>query len=156
MNYYAGIGSREAPKEILELMSKIGRTLQDKGFILRSGGARGSDRAFTKYVEDDNCEIYRPEDSDKQSMQVASRLHLNWDNLTDVAKKLHSRNAKIILGDKLDCPVDFVICWTKSSKTGGSGTGNAIKIAREYRIPRIFNLNREQDRIYLKSYLNID
>ena len=38
MKYYAGIGSRKTPKEILDLMSVIGEYLQSKGYILRSGG----------------------------------------------------------------------------------------------------------------------
>jgi len=153
-HYYAGIGSREAPEDILELMSKIGRALQERGYILRSGGARGSDKAFAKYVDAENSEIYRPEDSDDQSEKIAARVHLDWDSKSEIAKKLLGRNAKIILGNMLDCPVDFVVAWTKTN--GGSGTGNAIRIAREARVRRIFNLNREQDILYLKGYLNID
>ena len=40
MKYYAGVGSRETPQDVLETMWKIGKHLADKGYTLRSGGAR--------------------------------------------------------------------------------------------------------------------
>ena len=44
--YYTGVGSRQTPKEILEMMSEVGEKLADKGFILRTGAAQGADQAF--------------------------------------------------------------------------------------------------------------
>lgn len=44
--FYAGIGSREAPEDILTFMKWIGSKLYEKGYILRSGGAKGADTAF--------------------------------------------------------------------------------------------------------------
>lgn len=46
MPYFAGIGSRQTPQEILSLMRKTGASLTEKGLILRSGGATGADSAF--------------------------------------------------------------------------------------------------------------
>ena len=46
VQYYTGIGSRETPSHILELMTKIAKYLDSLGFILRSGGAPGADTAF--------------------------------------------------------------------------------------------------------------
>jgi len=46
VKYYAGIGSREAPSEILLAMTEIADRLEQKGYILRSGHAKGSDMAF--------------------------------------------------------------------------------------------------------------
>lgn len=43
---YAGIGSRETPMEILELMTKASAWLGAKGYTLQSGGAIGADMAF--------------------------------------------------------------------------------------------------------------
>jgi hypothetical protein len=42
MKYYAGIGSRETPKDILDLISKIAIKLESLGYTLRSGGADGA------------------------------------------------------------------------------------------------------------------
>lgn len=46
MKAYAGIGSRETPADVLELMGRIAKRLAWKGWTLRSGGAVGADQAF--------------------------------------------------------------------------------------------------------------
>jgi len=38
---YAGVGSRESPGTILEMMTQMATTLANKGFTLRSGGCCG-------------------------------------------------------------------------------------------------------------------
>ena len=43
---YAGIGSRETPTEVLELMTKASTWLGARGYTLQSGGAIGADMAF--------------------------------------------------------------------------------------------------------------
>lgn len=43
---YAGIGSRETPMEVLELMTKASTWLGARGYTLQSGGAIGADMAF--------------------------------------------------------------------------------------------------------------
>lgn len=55
---YTGIGSRETPPEIQEIMTNYARKLDKLGFILRSGGAMGADTAFEKGST--NKEIYLP------------------------------------------------------------------------------------------------
>lgn len=46
IKYYAGIGSRETPEEILALMRRVAAVLYRMGWTLRSGGADGADHAF--------------------------------------------------------------------------------------------------------------
>lgn len=46
MKFFTGIGSEDAPKSVLESMGKISTFLNKKGFILRSGHAKGSDWSF--------------------------------------------------------------------------------------------------------------
>jgi hypothetical protein len=46
MNYWTGVGSRETPEPILEIMSLIGKKLTDLGWVMRSGDAPGADSAF--------------------------------------------------------------------------------------------------------------
>lgn len=43
--YYAGIGSRETPTRVLQLMIKAAQRLAQRGYTLRSGGADGADAA---------------------------------------------------------------------------------------------------------------
>lgn len=71
--HYAGIGSRSTPGNVCDVMTKLAWKLSDKGWILRSGGAKGADDAFYRgsvYSEQWACppaltppksEIYTPE-----------------------------------------------------------------------------------------------
>ena len=53
IKYYAGIGSRETPPGIEPMIEEIVKILNKFGYILRSGGADGSDSMFEKYCEGD-------------------------------------------------------------------------------------------------------
>ena len=44
--YYTGVGSRETPEEVLELMRDVAYRLSRMGLVLRSGKAAGADAAF--------------------------------------------------------------------------------------------------------------
>ena len=46
--YYAGVGSRETPLHICELMTQIAKKLSSLGWVCRSGGAEGADLAFMR------------------------------------------------------------------------------------------------------------
>jgi predicted Rossmann fold nucleotide-binding protein DprA/Smf involved in DNA uptake len=49
--YYAGIGSRETPKDICDIMTQLAIKLANNGWVLRSGGAKGADRSrFEKEI----------------------------------------------------------------------------------------------------------
>lgn len=65
MRYYAGIGSRKSPQDILKFMVKIAKSLSDS-YILRSGGAVGADKAFEYGAKDK--EIFRPEGATKEAI----------------------------------------------------------------------------------------
>jgi len=62
--YYAGIGSRKTPPDILALMEACAYKLARYGWNLRSGGAPGADQAFERGVAQANRErnIYTGED----------------------------------------------------------------------------------------------
>ena len=147
LNYYAGIGSRETPIEIIHLFKKVAYYLSQKEFILRSGGAKGADKAFEVGCDNFNGqkEIYLPwngfgdSDSklvvkDNKAFEIAEQYHPYWHNLSQGAKKLQARNSHQVLGWDLNTPSKFVICWTKNGK-GSGGTGQAIRIAKAYNIP---------------------
>lgn len=147
MIYYAGIGSRETPKEMLEHFDYIASVLANKEFTLRSGGAKGADSAF-----ENGCdrvkglkEIFLPwrgfENSTSQlynvsneAMKIAATYHPYWYNLSQGAQKLQARNSYQVLGYDLNTPSNFVICYTKGGK-GSGGTGQAIRIAKANNIP---------------------
>ena len=138
-NIYAGIGSRETPKEILELMTLAAKAFADKGFTLRSGGAIGADVAFEKGCGT-NKQIFRAKDCTEAAKEMTSKYHPAWDKCNDYARNLHGRNCQILLGRDVTNPepVKFVLCWTKDGKDTG-GTGQAIRIATDMGIP-VYNL----------------
>lgn len=166
--YYAGIGSRETPLDILDYFEKLGAFFSIKGIKLRSGHAGGSDMAFENgcdKVKGDK-EIYLPWNgfngsnsklvvSNPKAFEIAQKYHPYWHNLKQGAQKLQARNSHQVLGQDLETPSAFVICWTKKGK-GSGGTGQAIRIAKDYNIP-IFDAgsysNIEEIKVALKLFL---
>lgn len=154
MIYYAGIGSRETPKEMLEHFEYIGSVLANKGFVLRSGGAKGADQAFENGCDKVHGakDIFLPwkgfENSksglciiSEEAMNIAAKYHPYWNNLSDGAKKLQARNSYQVLGYDLNTPSNFIICYTKGGK-GSGGTCQAIRIAKANNIP-VFDFGGE-------------
>lgn len=145
MNYYAGIGSRQTPYDVLQTMQKIGMAFAQRGLILRSGGAAGADSAFESGVnmQGGKKEIFKVwHKADQEVLQAAGQIaascHPAWHRCNEFARAAHTRNALIILGEDLNSPVDFVVCWTPGGQAVG-GTAVGIRIACKYRIP-VYNL----------------
>lgn len=157
---YAGVGSRETPPEILEQMKLLAVHFASLGLTLRSGGASGADSAFEfgcdqasgkkeiflpwKGFNSNPSQLFTIPD---QAFEIAKEHHPAWHGCKMPTRKLHSRNAQQVLGQNLDTPAKFIVCWTSdgaekrtSSKTGG--TGQAIRIASAYKVP-VFNLYNE-------------
>lgn len=152
MKYYAGIGSRETPKDVLEAFTKLAKYLENHGYTLRSGGAQGADQSFERGCT--NKEIYLPwygfenntSDlivSNPEAFEIAKKYHPNWNALKQGGQKLQARNCHQVLGFDLKTPSDFIICWTKEGK-GSGGTGQALRIATDYNIP-IFDFGKYKD-----------
>ncbi len=148
---FAGIGSRETPKEVCKDIIALASLMAEKGWILRSGGAEGADIAFEKgYAKHPKqMEIYLPwKKFNKntsplynllpEAFEIAKNFHPAWHKCNEAAKKLMARNSYQILGADLHTPCNLVICWTKDGKASG-GTGQALRIAEYYGI-QIINL----------------
>lgn len=166
MYYYTGIGSRETPQDVLDIFKSVAKYLAKKDYILRSGGAEGSDEAFEKGC--DECEgykeIYLPwkgfEGSnsnlivnDPKAFDIAERFHPYWHNLSQGARKLQARNSHQVLGRDLNVLSKFIICWTKNGK-GQGGTGQALRIAKHYSIP-VFDAGKYKDMNELRRELKL-
>lgn len=164
-NYYAGIGSRSTPPEILSLMTKTAEHLRSMEFTLRSGHAPGADQAFERGAGED-CNIFLPWDGFERevpiigrrfcpptvaAMQLAERYHPKWQYMSHAAQLLHARNSHQVMGKRLNLPVDFVICWTPDGKRGG-GTGQALRIAEAQKID-IYDLAIPVDYEYVRSWI---
>ena len=124
-------------------MTRIARILDGKGYTLRSGGAEGADTAFANGAS--KKEIFRPKDATPEAIKIAMEIHPAPQHCNDYVRKLHGRNVQIVLGRDLDKPVEFVICWTKNPKVGGTSLG--IRLADKENIS-VFNLI---DSNYIKS-----
>lgn len=155
MHYYAGIGARKTPEEVLVTFKEIGRLLAEKGYVLRSGAADGADSAFEEGCAAANGlrEIYLPwpnfngsnsayTSPSNEAMSLAEhhwRIYgwRTWEDIPDSHKKLLARDVHQALGQNLKSPSDFVVCYTNGGKLVG-GTAMAIHIANDRGI-RVFN-----------------
>jgi hypothetical protein len=148
--YYTGVGSRSLPPDIALKINEIAKFLAKKGFILRSGGADGSDFEFEKGCDEGGGlkEIFLPwkgfNDNKseltftQEAFKLASAIHPVWNNLKPGAKYLHSRNCHQVLGQDLKTPSLFLVCYTENGEKKG-GTATAITLAEQNNIP-VFNL----------------
>ena len=149
---YAGIGARATPKSVLNDMTAIAAWLARTGWHLASGGARGADSAFAAGAAAGKRTLYlpwagynghggpdcrTPSPSELAAwMDIAARLHPAWHRCSPAVRKLHARNAAVVLGPGLDRPVDALVCWSPRGEVVG-GTGQALRIAAEHGIPAL-------------------
>ncbi len=168
MLYYTGIGSRETPQEVLEMMVKIGAVCAKKGLILRSGGADGADKAF-----EEGCdkvpglkEIYLPWKGFNDSTsylydlpnyhlaeEMAFKYHPNLYSCKPPVIKLMARNSYQVMGQNLKTKSSFVVCYCEYKNgvlTGG--TSQALRIAQDKEIP-VFNLFIKENLVDLKKFI---
>lgn len=160
MDYYAGIGSRETPENILNIMHHIGAYLATQGWTLRSGAASGADASFEEGAkhEGGKTEIYLPwksfnhHDSElhpakypfsEKEKTFTGKLHPAWKKCSPTARLLHQRNTRIMVGmeaihGEMVVMSKFVVCWTPQGLLKG-GTAQALRIATAFNVP-IINL----------------
>ena len=151
---YAGIGARATPAGVLSDMTVISGWLARTGWELATGGADGADSAFAKSASAGQRTIWLPWRGYKElcgpdcrvlsaaemsaCMAIAAPLHPAWNRCSAAVRKLHARNAAVLLGETLDRPVDACVAWSPGGRIEG-GTGMAIRIAEVRGIP-VFNL----------------
>ena len=137
MKYYAGIGSRKTPVNILHLMTHVAKYMRDLNWVLRSGAAEGADTAFENGAGDLKEIFTASSQLPQQAMDTVDKYHPAPSYLTPYVRKLMARNAMQIFGADMNTPVSFVICWTPDGANGttipttrkSGGTGQAIRIA---------------------------
>ena len=151
---YAGIGARATPAAVLSNMRVIAGWLARTGWHLSSGGADGADSAFAGGAPAGQRTVWLPwcgynghrgpgcrvlsAAEIAACMEIAAPLHRAWQRCSPSVRKLHARNAAVLLGGTLDRPVDAVVAFTAQGRVEG-GTGMAIRIAGARGIP-VFNL----------------
>jgi hypothetical protein len=143
MNHYAGIGSRDTPQHILNMMQRLGFHMANLGWTLRSGGAIGADTAFEIgcNLVGGSKEIFLSKDATPDAIELALKYHPNPKALKqkgDYVLGLMGRNMQIISGTMLDKDVEFVVSWTRDGKDSG-GTGHTMRYCWDKGI-RVYNL----------------
>ena len=178
--FYAGIGSRRTPPDILNLMERLGFALGVMGYTLRSGAADGADSAFERgaLAGGHPIEIYLPWyrfhgrdgpgyilTKDPQvngwARHLVEMAHPAPHKLTNMAKMLMARNTYQVAGLGQGVLSEFVVCWTPDGVEEGNkttqetgGTGQAIRLASLWNIP-IFNLQRSDTIDRLNQFLRL-
>ena len=161
---YAGIGARATPAAVLADMTVMAGWLARTGWHLSSGGADGADSAFAAGAPAGQRTIWLPwrgynghRGPDCRALsaaelaaciEIAASLHPAWERCSPAVRKLHARNAAVLLGETLDRPVDAVVAFTSEGRVEG-GTGMAIRIAEDRGIP-VFNLGSMTPRAVCK------
>lgn len=170
---YGGIGSRRAPLNILALIRGLAAELKPHAEC-HTGGALGCDKAFIDGTQMAGgfAELWLPwqyyngyvtdyPEVEDRHINFTKKYHPAWHKCSEKAQIMHARNSQIVLGDDLDDPVDFIVCWTPDGKLEG-GTAQALRIAIDYDIP-VFNLGRGPSpekvlyelKTFLEEYANI-
>jgi len=99
-----------------------------------------------KNFNNNKSPLYLPDQifSDKQrsieitctAFEIAAKYHPGWKHLSRGGKLLHARNSFQVLGHDLKTPSSLIICYTYMGH-GKGGTGQALRIAKDYCIPII-------------------
>ena len=166
MKYYAGIGSRETPKDVCNKMTEIASLLEKQDFVLRSGGADGADHAFEIGISDPlMMDIYltyinfnnksgskyifisNSDHSNYKAAYESLKYHPRGFNMSHGTKVMMIRNYFQACGLVNQSNSSFVICWTPKGANGytikttyeDGGSGQCIRIAAAHNIP-VYNL----------------
>ena len=146
--HYAGIGSRQTPLPDRIRIQNFANALSSQGWILRSGGAIGADKAFEEGAA--LKQIFRPFKNDydcdwDHAYSMAARFHPNYHRLNSYTRSLMARNVFQVLGPSIE-PDDwseFVLLWALGSEYDddnclmnvSGGTGQAVRVAYVHGIP---------------------
>ena len=173
---YAGIGSRDTPPQILQVMTPLAEKMDGLGWRLRSGGAAGADAAFEAGVSDPRHRaIYLPQSSFngraagtggyinasrlptwQQALATVSQYHPHPGALSSFAVNLMARNAYQVLGPQLNQPARMIVAWAPGGYEEAApppgwregGTGQALRIARAW------NAENPDQRIEIRNLAN--
>lgn len=145
--FVAGIGSRKRPDWVGRKFRIYAKVLEQIGFILRSGGAKGADTDWEKgFALEENKEIFKAKDAQPWAYDRVKKCmpvdRSGFDGWSEYVQGLLARNMMQVLGFNGDEPVEFVVCWTPDADYNTSdvgGTGYAIRCAQQEGIP-VYNL----------------
>ncbi len=93
-----------------------------------------------------------------EAFAIAERIHPAWERCSNGARSLHARNTMQCLGENLDKPSRFILCYGESEKKGSvipkGGTRSCCKLGEEYLV-EIFNLYLEEHLKRVEEWVNV-
>ena len=119
---YAATGNREAPPEILKKFEEIAKKLEALGYTARVGGFEGIEETVEKATTKNEIHLPWREFGQKQSrftfttdraMAIAKMFHPTFDTMKKSVQLFLAKNARLIMGDKMNSPALFLLCWTE-------------------------------------------
>lgn len=158
---YTGVGARVTPSSIGLVMCAFALYARSRGLRLRSGAADGADLAFESGAHP-ATEIFVPYPGFNGSVtqrgripdrcfEMAAAVHPAWQQCSDFARKAHARNVQQVLGERLDSPSKFLMCWTNGGALVG-GTRTAIVLAQNAGVP-VINLGNPQHLMMVRGLI---
>jgi hypothetical protein len=165
---YAAAGSRKTPPDIFVEAQEFARRLDERGWTVRIGGAKGFDTAIANgsFMAANHRQLYLPwpgyndrlgadlDEPTEEAFAIAAAYHPAWGRCDETARKLHARNTHVVLGAGCDDPAKFLICWTPGGKAVG-GTGQALRLAAAYEVVT-FNLAIPDHRERINRFIERD
>jgi hypothetical protein len=89
-----------------------------------------------------------------KARKMAEEIHPAWERCGKGAKAMHARNVLQLLGDDLQTPSKFLICWAPMTgeDTISGGTSTAWELGKKHNVPR-FNINNPDDLERIQEWL---
>lgn len=165
---YAVTGNKDVPPEIVSKVKELVNYLNGHGFTSRMGcddpienaayESAAKKEAILPWREFNSIESKFTFTNDR-AMAIAKKFHPTFDNMKKGIQLILAKNARLILGNRMDQPARFLLCWTedgvenirqKTAKTGY--TGHTIAIACGAGVP-VFNLANPDAEKRLREYV---
>lgn len=164
-------GNEQPPPAVMAVLQRLVPELENRGFIIRSGGMRGIEDAVEGLAR--NIEVHLPWKGFDQkeskftfttdeAKEFAKRHHPTWSSLKPVMQSFFAKNVRLVLGKDLRSPTQIVIIWSddgvecvreRTARTGMAG--HTLSIAAELKIP-VFNLHRPDAEQRIMQYLSTE
>ena len=148
---YAGVGSRDTPRDVLAGMADVAQILGNVGFALSTGGAHGADKAFEAGAlrtdapvtvhtpwpgyngyrpgrdPESDIDVVHPRPGDavrgQSFLHLARKHHPAWDRCRCGARALFLRNVSILAGALDDDGTVLPVCAVIAWNPNGSAHG---------------------------------
>jgi hypothetical protein len=143
---YSGLGCRDISANAEAIVSRVAAHLSADGYLCRTGGNLGAQRAFEKASA--VSEVYLPWKNSNENkshlyhispecFEIASGHTPKWGKMTGGLKKVLAAEVHILLGKDLDKPSQFVLTW--ENKEDSDSLRYTRRLAASYGI-QVYNI----------------